>query len=328
MNSPDKMLDVLCPMHATLDSAGVIRHIGPTLKKLDVGLLGQRFFDAFEIRRPKAISTLADLVGLENRRLKLRFRKGRQTEFKGVLVSVEGHGIIVKLAFGINLVEGVRDYALTNVDFDPTDLTVEMLYLIEAKSAAMEASRTLNQRLRVAWIAAEEQAFTDTLTGLKNRRALSHVLERLACTDQGFSILHLDLDFFKQVNDRLGHAAGDFVLQEVSRRMLRETRRQDAIARVGGDEFTLVLAENVSRAQLSYIAARLIAAIEVPIIFEGEACELSGSIGIACSLDFEGVPIDGLLELADQALYAAKRKGRRQFAFAEPRAIRSRQNNA
>jgi len=76
----------------------------------------------------------------------------------------------------------------------------------------MEASRTLNQRLQGAKIAAEEQAFTDTLTGLKNRRALNLVLARLSEAKVPFTVMQLDLDYFKAVNDTYGHAAGDHVL--------------------------------------------------------------------------------------------------------------------
>lgn len=102
-----------------------------------------------------------------------------KTEVKGLLVAGPSEGqSIVNLSFGISVVDAVSDYSLNSADFAATDLTIEMLYLVEAKSAAMEASRKLNLRLQGAMIAAEEQAFTDTLTGLKNRRAMDHVLAR------------------------------------------------------------------------------------------------------------------------------------------------------
>ena len=116
-----------------------------------------------------------------------------------------------------------------------------MLYLVEAKSAAMDESRALNSRLQGAKIAAEEQAFTDTLTGLKNRRALDHVMARLLAMGEVFSCMHVDLDYFKSINDTLGHAAGDHVLQVVAQVLVAETRAPDTIARVGGDEFVILV---------------------------------------------------------------------------------------
>ena len=150
------------------------------------------------------------------------------------------------------------DYALVSSDFAATDLAIEMLYLVEAKSAAMEASRKLNLRLQGAMIAAEEQAFTDTLTGLKNRRAMDHVLARLIEAGREFALMHIDLDFFKAVNDTLGHAAGDHVLQNVARIMVEETRSDDTVARVGGDEFVILFDGLTDRETLVRVAERII----------------------------------------------------------------------
>ena len=86
--------------------------------------------------------------------------------------------MVVDLSFGNSVVNAVCEFSLTNTDFAPTDLTIEMLYLVGAKSAAMEASRKLNLRLKGAMIVAEEQAFADTLTGLKNRRAFKFIMDR------------------------------------------------------------------------------------------------------------------------------------------------------
>ncbi|MFP4275581.1 MAG: GGDEF domain-containing protein, partial [Paracoccaceae bacterium] len=155
-------------MHARLDAEGTIRHAGPTLRKLCDGAPpeGARFLDLFELTRPRGIASMADLAASSGTRLNLRLRGGPRTRLKGVLARVPEGGAVVNLSFGISILDAVRDYALTNADFAATDLAMEMLYLVEAKSAAMEASRMLNLRLRGAMIAAEEQAYTDTLTGL------------------------------------------------------------------------------------------------------------------------------------------------------------------
>lgn len=314
-----QVLSVLCPMHLILNSAGLIMQAGPTLEKLrpSIDIPGMRFLDIFELIRPCSAADIEDLFDAPRTKLRLQFRDEPRTGFKGILVPYpQGDGAIVNLSFGFSVLEAVRDYDLSGADFPATDLTVEMLYLVEAKSAAMEASRSLNTRLQGAKIAAEEQAFTDTLTGLKNRRALNHVMKRLLMARRPFAVMQLDLDFFKAVNDTHGHAAGDHVLQQVARSMVSETRETDTVARIGGDEFVLVFDRLQDPTRLDSIAERLISSVTAPIPYEGKICQVSASIGSAL---FDGVSetdAPALLAEADTALYAAKRAGRgRHFTY-------------
>lgn len=315
---PVEMLHLICPMHAVLDRTGHIRQAGPTLHKLsDTPMEGTRFLEMFEVYRPRAVYGMTDLLQTSGRKLHLRLRKGVRTPLKGILIENGQGGAIINLSFGISVVDGVRDYALTSSDFAPTDLAVEMLYLVEAKSAAMDASRNLNTRLQGAMVAAEERAFTDTLTGLGNRRAMDTVLDRLCRGGQGFSTMHLDLDLFKQVNDTMGHAAGDQVLRQVARVMLDETRQDDTVARVGGDEFVILFGRLTARQRLAEIAERLIARIEEPIFHDGQECNVSASIGISVAEPGATDPAR-ILEEADFALYASKRAGRARHSFFHP----------
>lgn len=314
---PEEILHLLCPMHAVLEPTGHIRQAGPTLHKLSSGRLeGTPFLEVFEVYRPRAVGSMEQLLQTAGRKLHLRLRDGVRTQLKGVLVPDGRGGAVINLSFGIAVVDAVRDYALTSTDFAPTDLAVEMLYLVEAKSAAMESSRALNTRLQGAMVAAEERAFTDTLTGLRNRRALDTVLDRLRRGGDSFALMHLDLDFFKQVNDRLGHAAGDLVLRQVARVMTDVTRKEDTAARVGGDEFVIVFGNLTDRGRLAEIAARLIQRIEEPVLYEGRECKVSASVGISVSNGPCADPAE-LLEQADMALYVSKRAGRAQFRFFE-----------
>lgn len=317
--APD-VLDVICPMHLTLDAQGMITHVGPTLSKLrpECGLEGQSFLEAFSVMRPRNITTLEHLWQARHIKLHLELQGDPATRLKGVLVSDGRGAAIVNLSFGFSILEGVRDYALTNADFAATDLAIEMLYLVEAKSAAMEASRKLNLRLQGAKIAAEEQAFTDTLTGLKNRRALDQVLERLLVAKAAFAVMHIDLDYFKAVNDTLGHAAGDHVLQVVAKAMVEETRGTDTVARVGGDEFTVILPEVSDIDVLERVGRRIIDRIEVPIPFNGQMCEISASIGTVWIQSSKSVTRETVLEDADIALYASKNEGRARQTFYTP----------
>ncbi len=318
--SPDHgmaMMDVLCPMHAVLDATGHVVYAGPTLTKIfgSVPLIGVRFSELFEIKRPQTDGSMRMLLALAGAKLHLRLRSAQRTDLKGVVVplapgTAPAGGALIDLSFGISIIDAVRDYDLTSNDFAATDLAVEMLYLVEAKAAAMEASHKLNLRLQGAMIAAEEKAYTDTLTGLRNRRALAYVLERLAEAEQDFALIHLDLDYFKAVNDSMGHAAGDHVLCEVARIMVEETRSDDTVARVGGDEFVIVLKRLTDAARVHDIATRLIVRLSKPIPFADRFCTISASAGSVLSCDHAHPDTARLMLEADTALYAAKDRGR------------------
>ncbi|MGE4324881.1 MAG: diguanylate cyclase [Pseudodonghicola sp.] len=314
-----RMLDMLCPMYMLLDEQGVITRVGPTMQKIrpDRELKGEKFLDLFDLARPRCVSQFSDLLAAKGGKLNLSFRDARKTTLKGLVVGIEG-GAVVKLSFGISVVDAVRDFHLTSADFSSTDPAIELLYLAEANSVAMEASRQLNLRLQAAKISAEEQAFTDTLTGLKNRRAMEHVMARKAGGGMPYALMHIDLDFFKQVNDTLGHAAGDYVLQQVARVLVEETRREDTVARAGGDEFVIIFDHLTDRPRLQRIARRLIDRIEQPMRFHGQSCRISASIGIAISTEQPASDPLKLLDQADVALYAAKRGGRAGLRFYSP----------
>ena len=317
------VLDTLCPMHAVLGPTGHVVQAGRALRKvvMDRDPVGARFLEIFEMARPNVARDMSDLRALAGCRLRLRLRTGPRHALKGVLARLPvagGPGALVNLSFGISVADAVRDFGLTGTDFAPTDLTTEMLYLIEAKSVAMAESRRLNTRLEDARLAAQEQAFTDTLTGLKNRRALDHLLERQRQAGQPFALLHLDLDRFKQINDRHGHAMGDHVLQVVARRMLGQVRADDVIARVGGDEFVFVLLGADTADGVVNAAARLISKIEEPILREGQVCNISASIGATLSRFYEAPDVPRMMADADQALYAAKAAGRGCHVMHDP----------
>lgn len=305
------VLDVLCPMHLLLGPAGEVLHAGPTLARLrpQTRLKGASVLDIFEVTRPRQIAAWEDLRPLQGKILHLVFRDHPMTAFKGCLAAT-GQGMVLNLSFGISIMDALRDYALTAADFAATDMTVELLYLFEAKSAAMEESRKLNLRLRGAMVAAEAQALTDTLTGLSNRRALDHLLERLCHGREPFAAMHLDLDHFKAVNDTLGHAAGDHVLRHVAIILTEETRSGDTVARIGGDEFVLVFPKLQDRAMLDTIAQRIIARLCQPIPYCDTHCHISGSIGTVLSGDYDRLDMGRMMADADAALYRSKKAGR------------------
>jgi len=305
-------LSRLMPMHAIIGAAGHIEHTGPTLAKLaPEGFVGLRFLEAFEMRRPREIATISDLRSKTGQPLRLRMRRAPDVGMNGLALPLPGHGgLLVDLSFGIGAVDAVGRFKLTSGDFPPTDLTIEMLYLVEANAAVFAESRNLTMRLLGAKTEAEEQAFTDTLTGLRNRRAMDAILKRYADCSESFALMHLDLDFFKAVNDTLGHAAGDVVLREASRILGEETRASDAVARVGGDEFVLILNRISDVETIERIGARILKRLEKPIKFGEHICRISGSIGVTLSDDYAPPDPEQMLIDADKALYASKHAGR------------------
>ena len=304
----------LMPMHLCLAADGTIRSAGPTLCRVfgDDALTGTNFFTRFEVRRPAGVAGPDDLRRMAGARLSVLPLRPDALSLRGIALPLAGAegGMILNLSFGIGVVEAVSLFRLTDADFAVTDLAMELLYLMEAKAAVTDELRQLNLRLQGARDAAEEQALTDTLTGLRNRRALDIALERAIAEQQSFGLMHIDLDYFKAVNDSHGHAAGDHVLREVARALLSETRQMDTVARVGGDEFVVVFAGLTDVGRLSGIADRIVDRLSRPIAFEQVECRISASIGIAISTDYDRPDPDRMLNDADQALYASKKAGR------------------
>ena len=307
-------LDRLMPMHLILLPSGHIAHAAPTLQKLSAGreLVGKRFLEEFELKRPmERVKSFNELQAITGANMRLHLRSLPRLRLKGIILPVaRSDSLLVNMSFGLSVVEAVRELGLSNGDFAPTDLAIEMLYIVEAKSAVMDESRRLNDRLQSARRAAEEQALSDTLTGLRNRRAMDAVLANLVDSERAFGLMHLDLDYFKAVNDTLGHKAGDHVLQVAAQILLDETRKRDTVARVGGDEFVLVFEDLVDSEKLSAIAARIVKRLEEPVVFEGRTCRISGSIGFTTSEFYDRPDLDRMLSDVDVALYASKHKGR------------------
>jgi diguanylate cyclase (GGDEF)-like protein/PAS domain S-box-containing protein len=156
-------------------------------------------------------------------------------------------------------------------------------------------------------------AMQDPLTGLPNRRRLLELISA-ALKDQAkgrVSVAFLDLDGFKPVNDTLGHAAGDALLREVSRRLGGVIRGGDAVARIGGDEFVVLVRGLDSAVEVEVLAHRVQAALSVPFALEGRTVVTGASVGIAHATMRSTA--DSLLNEADTAMYAAKRSGRGRY---------------
>jgi diguanylate cyclase (GGDEF)-like protein len=173
----------------------------------------------------------------------------------------------------------------------------------------------LNRRLMSAGVALQRRASTDLLTGLANRAEFRHRLQ-LALTliedhagDVG--LLFLDLDDFKDVNDTLGHPAGDALLEVVANRLQQVVRSDDLVARLGGDEFAMLFEGPNALAQAMTVGERAIDALAEPVAVNGTPVHVGVSVGLATSYD--GCDLDGLMREADVAMYSAKRLGKNRF---------------
>ncbi|MDO9368813.1 MAG: EAL domain-containing protein [Sphingopyxis sp.] len=165
---------------------------------------------------------------------------------------------------------------------------------------------------------ASRLALYDSLTGLANRFNISKKLDAtLAAFSQqqrACAIMLLDLDRFKQVNDTLGHPAGDALLKQVAERLLKIAGDKEMVSRLGGDEFQIILPDVEDRGKLGDMAADIIASLSQPYSVEGSRCIIGASVGVAIS-PFDGLSSDDLVRNADLALYAAKGNGRGRFSF-------------
>lgn len=197
------------------------------------------------------------------------------------------------------------------------DVTADVA-LNERLKRANRLSEARNAELEAAKARIEHNALHDALTGLPNRRFLDDVLKKQARerrADGGqMALLHIDLDRFKQINDTLGHAAGDAMLVHASEVLLSKLRAGDFVARIGGDEFVVVCTGDCHHEVLVGLAERIIQTMRQPVSYEGHECRFGVSVGIAVG---EGTTIDPqrLLINADIALYRAKGRGRNRFEF-------------
>jgi diguanylate cyclase (GGDEF)-like protein/PAS domain S-box-containing protein len=165
-------------------------------------------------------------------------------------------------------------------------------------------------------------AHHDALTGLPNRllfrERMEAALERIRRPSDAVAVLCLDLDYFKDVNDTLGHPAGDALLEAVAGRLRNRIRTGDLVARLGGDEFAILQFSEDQPADAQSLAQRILEALRQPYDIEGQPAIVSVSIGIAIASE-SGVSADMLLKCADLALYRAKADGRGTYRFFEAR---------
>lgn len=206
-----------------------------------------------------------------------------------------------------NLEIRFEDQALSELEVISRSLNMLMDW-VHSHAGQLEA-----QRDQIAHMANH-----DHLTGLpawrlgKDRLEVALALAQRA--RENVAIMFVDLDGFKAVNDTYGHEAGDFLLKEIATRLQQEIRSADTVARMGGDEFVVILGSRADNDVASQIAARIIASVAQEVIYQAQPMRVGASIGIACYPE-HGRDVESLLSAADRAMYDVKRKGKNNFGF-------------
>jgi diguanylate cyclase (GGDEF)-like protein/PAS domain S-box-containing protein len=162
------------------------------------------------------------------------------------------------------------------------------------------------------------QANYDTITGLPNRRLffdrLNHEMKKCARTDESLAVFYIDLDNFKDINDKHGHDTGDILLIEASRRLGSCIRITDTVARLGGDEFAVLLIDLADTSRVDAVARHINHMLAQPFRLRNLEISISGSIGIAIYPD-DGIDMSELIRKADHAMYTAKRSGKNRYTY-------------
>jgi len=200
----------------------------------------------------------------------------------------------------------------------PISITVSTMHIEDEIKFVAVIRDITEQKMSQAQI--EQLAMTDPLTGMANRNRhqdrFSETLNQAKRHQQQFALMVIDLDNFKLVNDNYGHHVGDQLLQYVSAVLYESCRETDTPARIGGDEFVIIVSNINDCSEVSILAQRIIKKLSQPITIENHTIQIGASIGISC-YPKNGKDSEGLYRLADSALYASKRSGRNTYRYAE-----------
>ena len=234
-------------------------------------------------------------------------------------IAIAGYGLVV-LAVVYNQVE-ILNLWVEYIQWLCFSVVISSFALMGANLSALRRKyRKQSRLLSEAMGQIKHLAVTDELTGLWNRRyALRFLQGQKALAERGgfyFSICYVDLDHFKEVNDRYGHHSGDLVLQKASQKMAAALREVDCLARFGGEEFLAILAQADQTAAMA-VGQRLLEEVR-RMDFNNALSSLRVTLSIGIAEFIPGETVDHLLRRADQAMYQAKNQGRNQMVVASP----------
>lgn len=215
------------------------------------------------------------------------------------------------------LAAGAKDFIAKPFDFMEARARIQNMLEV----------RLLYKQLEQYSQALESMAMHDALTGLPNRRLLADRLSLAIAhahrNKSAMAVMYLDLDGFKQINDTLGHDAGDMLLRLVADRLVAGVRQEDTVARMGGDEFVIGLWETSDADGVATLVSKLILALSKPYLIQGRDVSVTASVGVGL-YPMHGEEVETLMKSADLALYQAKHSGKNKYcisAHIEPLAM-------
>lgn len=259
-------------------------------------------------------------------------------QFDAVLVSIELQGSGFALSQDLRELPGNSDVPIAFSTRSESDNALLMeaqfyggLFLIHkpynesqllAQLSTMVRIKQLQDELKNKMTELDRLASTDPLTGLYNRRffyqRMEEEISRASRSMSPISLVYLDIDLFKAINDTYGHQAGDTVLKQVARIMTRLLRKSDVLGRIGGEEF-LILLPDTDGPGSQVIADRLCKRVEnTPFLYKDDSIDVTVSLGVYCSPDPVAIGVDELVSRADAALYEAKQSGRNRVVYHPP----------
>jgi diguanylate cyclase (GGDEF)-like protein/PAS domain S-box-containing protein len=232
------------------------------------------------------------------------FRRGPEAQKAGLRSA-----FAFPIRFG-NEVLGVMEF-FSRASGQPDEVLMHSTRSIGSQIGQFMGRRQAEERV-------QHLAHFDELTGLPNRsmfnQRLGHALARARRADEPLAILFIDLDRFKNINDTLGHEAGDRVLKEISQRLRGCLREVDTVSRLGGDEFVVLIEGSSRPADVAEVAQKILVAVARPVMIEAQEFHVTASIGISTSPG-DSNDLQGLMKNADIAMYRAKEQGKNNFQF-------------
>jgi len=318
------------PFHIVIDRDLRIRHAGPSLCRLFPGIPQNARLDSlFKITTPKTAYTFADIAARSRTMFLLRSVAGPAVTLRGQMLHDDQEQMLFFVGSPwVTETAALAALGLTLNDFAASDAVVDYLLLLQNQAASLETAKELSARLQESTEELRHQAFHDGLTGLPNRRLFADRVQAALAAEHGFaceqfSVLMLDLDGFKTVNDSYGHSAGDELLCIVANRLRHVVRPEDTVARLGGDEFAIFVKpgndDQLNRRVIIDVTDRALAALRQPVNLTMPAdvtIQISASIGIAAS---DGAATaNEILRNADLAMYGAKSAGKDRYQLFEP----------